>query len=61
MTAFKLWNQLISHKYMILLTLFKFIRLIIAIVGTKTLYLLILTHGGKNESSTKFSNASYSW
>ena len=32
-----------------------------AIVGTKNLYLLILTHGGKNESSTKFSSASYSW
>ena len=46
---------------MILLTFFKFIRLIIAIIGTKNLYLLILTHGGKNESSTKFSNASYSW
>jgi hypothetical protein len=46
---------------MILFNFFKFIRLIIAIVGTKTLYLLILTHGGKNESSTKFSNASYSW
>ena len=45
---------------MILLTFLLLMELIFRIVKTKNIFWLILIHGGKNESSAKFPNASYS-